>query len=702
MTHIKSFGTLRAAFLAGLTSFLLACGGAPAGAPAPGGGTTGGEEPSVALGTGGGNSFSAGSLSATLISGGSNPVWEVSGVVADANGIAVTDVYTVEFSSTCVATNLSSLSVASVNSVAGRVSVTYTAGTCDGIDTVTASVQGETATASVDLDIDDAIAGGSGGGGSTGNAQLGNGSGTGFVSGELSASVTNLEAGDSTFISANVVDANNALLQDNVAVTFSSSCIADGLSAVSPSEVTSSSGLATTEYTAQGCSGTDTVTATAIVNGVQLSASIDLVIAVDSVLGVQFESVSEPILAIAGIGGTETALVTFQLIGSQGNPIVGEEVTFEITNSAGGAAIAPGTESDSSDESGFISTVVQSGTVNSSLRVVATHSGSGVQGSSDDITISTGVAVKRSFDLAADIFNPRAANHNGIAVNLTINASDQFGNPPPDGTRVSFRSVEIGIIEPSCALSAGECTVTWESSGDRDAITDDTLGRPMRATILAFMSGAENYTDFNGNGFFDDGNASEVASVQDLPEAYVDQNEDGVHNPGEDFVDSFLNNPAPTDSTPGGTNGAYDAAGDGSYNGPCSEEIQSDCPLSELQSTIISDSVVISLSSEFGQLCSTGTLPAPGNVVTFPVNISGVIICDVNENSLPGGTSFTWSATNGSLDGSTTGTVPTGTTNPLGIASLSAEASGSETSGTLRLTISSEGQDTIISWPWSL
>jgi hypothetical protein len=817
MTHFKSLGALRITLLAALTSFLFACGGAPAGAPAPSDGGTGQEEEtSVTLGTGGGSSFSAGSLSATLISDGSNPVWEISGVVAGSNGIAVTDVYSVNFNSTCVATNLSTFSASSVQTVAGRFSISYTAGTCDGIDTVTASIDGEASSASVDLDIDAAVSAGNGGSGTQtiflgsgggasfsqgslsatlvtsganpeweisgvvadsdgvavtdaytinfsstcvsaglsslsaassatnagrvtvtytagacdgvdtitasvegepaaratadldidaavtgGGPQLGNGSGTGFVSGVLAASVTSLDAGNSTTISANVVDENNVLLQDNVAVTFTSPCIESGLSALSASPVNSTNGLATTQYTAQGCSGTDVVTATAVIGGTQLSATIDLIIAVDTVLGVQFESVSESILAIAGIGGTETAVVTFQLIGSLGDPIVGEEVTFQITNSAGGASIAPGTESDESDAEGFISTVVQSGTVNSSLRVIATHSDSGVQGSSDDITISTGVAVKRSFDLEADVLNPRAANHNGIVVNFTINAADQFGNPPPDGTRVSFRSVEVGIIEPSCALENGECRVTWESSGDRDEITPHQDGRLMRATILAFMSGAENYTDFNGNGFFDAGNTSELASLQDLPEAFVDQNEDGSHNPGEDFVDSFLNNPEPTATTPGGTNGAYDDMGDDVYNGPCSEEIQDDCPLSEIQSTIISDSVVISLSSENALLCSNGNLPLAGDTVTIPMTVSGVIICDEYLNSLPSGASYTWSVTNGSLDGITTSVVPN-TTEPYSTASVIVEPAPGQTSGILRLTITSENRFRVFSWPWQL
>ncbi len=623
---------------------------------------------SVKIGNGGGGAFQDGSASAELLAATvDNASWSIEVVVVDESNIAVTEVYAVSFSSTCVTTGLAALSVSSVNTVAGRASTTYTSGTCDGVDTVIASISagGQTLSAQADLDIDSAVA--SAGGGTGASAlSLGNGTGTGFTSSALGASATTLQAGASVTISANIVDSDNEPFVTPVSVTFSSGCVSTGLASFDQTSAITSGGLATTLYTAAGCSGEDTVSATATYEGQALSAEVALDIATDTVLGVEFLTNSESTLAIAGIGGDETSLVTFRIVGAQGAPIVGEVVSFELSNSAGGATLASGTESGETNNSGEVTTVVQSGTVNSSLRVIATHDATGIQGFSDDISISTGVPVSRSFDLSLTPSNPHAWRVNGTEVSITANVSDQFGNAPPDGTRVSFRSVEIGIIPGSCELVSGECSVTWSSSGDRSLITEDTFGRGGRASVIGFMSGAEDFTDLNANGLFDSASAGEVASVTDLGEAFTDQNEDGIFNPGENFVDSFLNNPAPTSTTDGAPNESYDGSGDGIYNGPCSTVINSDCPVSALQSTTIWDEVVISLSSAEAQFCDAGNLPPTGSIIDAGFIMAGVILCDVNENSLPAGTVITFEPKDIDIAGVTSYTVPSNTTEPAG------------------------------------
>ncbi|MFL0805104.1 MAG: hypothetical protein K6L81_15435 [Agarilytica sp.] len=623
---------------------------------------------SVKIGNGGGGAFQDGSASAELLAATIDDAsWNVEVVVVDASNIAVTEVFSVTFSSTCVTTGLASFSESSVNTIAGRASTTYASGTCDGVDTVVASINagGQTLSAQADLDIDSAVA--SAGGGTGASAlSLGSGTGTGYTAGALGASATSLQAGASVTISANIVDSDNEPFVSPISVAFSSGCVSTGLASFGQTTVSTDGGLATTLYTAAGCSGEDTISATANYEGQVLNAEVLLDIAADTVLGVEFVSNSESTLAIAGIGGDETSLVTFRIVGAQGAPIVGELVSFELSNSAGGATLASETESGETNNSGEVTTVVQSGTVNSSLRVIATHDATGIQGFSDDISISTGVPVSRSFDLSLIPSNPHAWRVNDAEVSITANVSDQFGNAPPDGTRVSFRSVEIGIIPGSCELVNGECTVIWESSGNRGLITADTLGRGGRASVIGFMSGAEDFTDFNANGLFDSGSSAEVASITDLGEAFTDQNEDGVFNTGENFVDSFLNNPAPTSNTDGASNESYDASGDGIYNGPCSTLINSDCPVSALQSTTIWDEVVISLSSEDAQFCDIGNLPPVGTTIDAGFFMSGVYLCDINENSLPVGTVITFEPKDIELVGVTRYTVPSNTTEPAG------------------------------------
>ncbi len=697
-----------------ITSVLLACGGAPAYDVEPTGDPTSssssssssssGQRPSIKIGIGGGGSFTEGSGSSELIATTASSVdWTINVVIVDESNLAVTDSFDVSFSSSCTLAGLSSLSSDTVTTEAGRASVSYSSGDCSGVDTVVATVthEGISQSATVDLNIDEARS-------DVGGAipRMGAGSGSEFVEGLLGVSSIEIAAGGSEILSLVIVDDQGNLVNDlpsGTTVSFASTCVSSGLASFSPSatpEVVA--GAATVTYRAEGCSGSDTVRAQYVYSGsgtTVLNAEVALNIAVDNVLGLQFESASESALAIAGVGGQETSVVTFQLVGAQGAPIVGEQVSFELSNTAGGTQLASGTESDISDNSGFVTTVVQSGTVNSTTRVVANHDASGIRGFSEDITISTGVPVSRSFDLSYTPFNPLAANVNGVEVQITAHVTDQFGNPPPDDTQVSFRSVEGGSVEPSCSLVNGTCSVTWTSSGDRDAITPDESGRGHRVTVIGFMSGAEDYVDQNGNGFFDPDNAEEVNSLVDLGEAYVDQNENGSFDSGEDFVDSFLNQS-------GTLNRQRDSASAGGddytevYNGPCSSLLRSDCPPSQLQSVTVFDSVVISMSSEFAAVCSFGSLPLPDSGLPIQAAngvmlISGLEICDINGNSMPEGTTIRISG----FGGGENYEVPNNTTEPYPIGVLLTDEN--DTSGLLTIEVTSETrQTTVFSWQW--
>ncbi len=102
----------------------------------------------------------------------------------------------------------------------------------------------------------------------------------------------------------------------------------------------------------------------------------------------------------------------------------------------------------------------------------------------------------------------------------------------PDGTQVFFVSPETGNIDSSCEIVSGECNVTWRSSGDRP--------KDLRATVLAYTPGAEDYLDTNGNNVYDIDDIF-VIEDRDLGEPYVDENESNEYEPGELFVDTNKN-----------------------------------------------------------------------------------------------------------------------------------------------------------------
>ncbi len=522
---------------------------------------------------------------------------------------------------------------------------------------------------------------------------IGNGTGDAFVEGVANASDTSLQAGGSTQISINLVDSNNSntALTDDHTVLFTSDCVSNGLASFDGSSVISSSGLASANYTAEGCSGTDTITATATIDGSTYTAAVTLTIEADQVLGLELVSVAPPQLALAGLGGDETAIVTFRLVGEQSAPIVGEEVNFSVSSEAGGIQLVDGLITDVSDNDGIVSTVLQSGTVATSVEVIAEHSATGITASSGDITVSTGVPVQSKLSLSVDVFNPDSWGIDGVEVKFSIIASDIFGNDAPDGTQISFASPEAGNIDSSCTLVSGQCSVTWISSSPRPANGV--------VTILAHTTGAEDFDDFNGNAVYDTADTFSIAE-HDLPEAYADENENGQYDAGEFFVNSV--------DEPGDPN-TYDT-GDGIWNGPClsGTDASAICPANDADAITIFKMGTIVMSSHVVDTPEVGTFNVPSSTVLLPLatttNLTGLIISDHNGNSLPSGSAVAFSIT------AVTGAVPTliggtefdvqNTIQPLGPISLGvnpAEAGSSTLTATI--TIPGRGDQTLI---WNL
>jgi len=531
-----------------------------------------------------------------------------------------------------------------------------------------------------------------------GTVKIGNGTGAGFVTGVLATSSSSIAAGASTTISVNLVDSNNAPVVDVVSVTFASGCTSTGLASFNAASASTSGGLASVIYTAAGCSGADAVTATASVvnaDGVSTSivAGVTLTIAADTVLALQHVSNSEADLSIKGTGGVELSLITFKLIGALGAPIIGETIDFSIAPSTGGVSLASGTASDVSDVNGEVTTILQTGTSAGTFTVVATHAATGVGGVSDGISISTGIPTADRFSLSVSDFAPADAfDTDGIEVEFSIIASDQFGNPLPDGTNVSFVSPEIGQIANSCQIADGGCSVTWRSADVRPA--------DGRVSVIAFMNGSEQFNDTNGNNIFDTG---DVGGFVDIGELCVDTDSSGTCDPltGDFFLDSNLN-------------GLADGA-DGNWNGPCLSALNDEPILATLnetavcsaqESVTISQAATIFMSTNTAQIISTGTFPAFGTTITLNDDtgtdltaatsgdgdttndiheFTGMIIGDSNGNPLPTGTKITFTDPDGAFNFNGSSTITMNKQAPTGPFGVSIITNGIATPGGGRL-----------------
>jgi hypothetical protein len=181
-----------------------------------------------------------------------------------------------------------------------------------------------------------------------------------------------------------------------------------------------------------------------------------------------------------------------------------------------------------------------------------------------------------SMTLVVEKPNLRARGWAGVSTSVTVFVGDNLNDKTVlDGVTVNF-STEGGRIDPSCSISDGSCSVTWNSQ------LPAPVGDDGRVTVVAWMSGAESFKDLNANGLFDDGDLfADVDSRPDLTEPYLNDNKYTFIDPTrpaylltgtlaalnnvnsstvKDASESFFD-------TPGLTENVFDGQ-DGKYSGP--------------------------------------------------------------------------------------------------------------------------------------
>jgi len=456
--------------------------------------------------------------------------------------------------------------IATVNGVSKPLIVTFV--TTHGDIPIATAITNDNNQASVDI-----LAGGSVGAGTitasiesgefgealvtVGSSTVTMGSGDPFEEGKAEISLAQISAGGTTVITVKIVDDQGALFTETVDVIFSSSCSSLSVpSAELSSPVQTQGGVATSTYLAKGCVGDDPINVTANAGGITLLATTSVNVLPADVGSIEFISASPENISILGtgsLGGSESSKVKFKVLDTNSNPVNNQVVNFSLNTDVGGIKLLPETASATSNNEGIVEITINSGTVATSVRVLATIDGSDPQVSSQSsvLVVSTGIPDQDSFSLSANILNPEGWNIDGTEVEVTARLADAYNNPVPDGTAVSF-TTEGGSIEPSCLTTNGVCTVKWFSQYPRPTGKEivpeghvpeqvNTMGQLYggRATILATAIGEESFPDLNGNGRFD---ASEMTRFTgndvsgrpyDLKEAYADYNEDGFYNPGE-------------------------------------------------------------------------------------------------------------------------------------------------------------------------
>jgi len=400
-------------------------------------------------------------------------------------------------------------------------------------------------------------------------------------------------------------------------------------------------GIAIGSYVDKGCAGTDIVTAS--VSGLATSSATLTVIA-PTTGSIQYVSSVPTNITLKGTGGIEVSQVTFKVLDTGGNPLSGKLVTFGLSTTVGGITLTPNTGSPfttgtaTSDANGLVLTNVNSGTISTPVRVTAATLGAGsvnLTTQSNQLTITTGIPDQFGFSVAATTHNIEGWNVDGTTSVLTVRLADHFKTPAPDGTGVVFTG-EAGTVVGSCTTVAGACSAVYTSSGTRHANG--------RVTVLAYAVGEETFTDLNGDGWADLAPINEKIDPNgkptDLPEAFVDYNENGTwDSASEPFIDF-------------NQSGTYNI-GDSLFNGVlCDESLpnRSSAGTCSLTKTIhVRSSEIIVLSSSAAIITINGGVsPIALTSCGAPATIT-VTVVDVNGNAMPAGTTVDFTTDNGTI-----------------------------------------------------
>ncbi len=489
--------------------------------------------------------------------------------------------------------------------------------------------------------------GGSGGGGTGGGTtddggqtqqepvlQLGTGSGDSFQDGAISLTATELSSGGTTRLEFSVVDSNsgNTLYTgDETTVTLSSQCDAATLD----SPLTTTSGKISTSYTA-GCSGNDVITAQ-LDNGA--SATAILSVASQEVGALEFVSVTPPAIATLGSADASRASVStvvFKLVDKNGNPVVDQELAFELSSNVGGASLTDSSATTSND--GLAQTRVNAGTVASVVSVTATYepdSGEVIQTTSDPISISAAIPDTDSFSISVEAnFLPNARFYDGEAVGVTIRAADRNNNKIND-TIVNFVT-SGGAIANECELSEGVCSLDWVSQDPRPADTGVIA-------ILARSVGEESFRDLDSDGIYTAGEDLFIADEHDSSEAFLDRNDNGIRDDDEEYFDYNQ------DKSFNNADGIYDGtacSNESEDAGQCTKNVREVFELAHIY-----------MASDRISITPVGTEPfSPGSIC---FSISGDFSYEdpttgattIVQGPPPGNTTVSFETTNGSIVG---------------------------------------------------
>jgi hypothetical protein len=469
----------------------------------------------------------------------------------------------------------------------------------------------------------------------------------------LSAAAATLPADSTSVTSITATLTRNGSAASGVILDFSLSSSTMG-SLLATSGVTSAAGTVSTTFQAGGTIGAVGITVRETTSSAASTLALSLTQAPGNTpAGIEFVSATPPVLGVVGSGQPTTSNVAFRVTDSNGSPVAGQLVNFNLIGPTG-AYIgtqdgSPLTATGTTSSTGNVIVPLNAGNVAGPVTITAGVTVAGITFTTSTSVISIGGAVPSAshFSLATARFNLPGLVRAGFSTTLSVFLADRFSNfNILSGTQVSFFT-EAGAVDTSVNLDdTGAGSVTFRTQQPMPLQTMPA-GHPFPLNgrgwldVIAVTRGEEGFVDVNGNGVFDAG-VDTFNATFDLPEPFIDTNDNGVwdgpgctqagcdttHN-GEFFVDA-------------NANGRFDPP-NGIWDGPgCA---QAGC----IQSPMIWQSILLQFTGHINVVGSCSISPTTFNIPNGGNQSFTVTLHDGNLNAPVPGTTVSVASNGGSV-----------------------------------------------------
>jgi hypothetical protein len=314
--------------------------------------------------------------------------------------------------------------------------------------------------------------------------QVDAGSTIGQVAGRVTDFITNLPVNNATVV------LNTPIFVDSLTTSgdggYSFSVNLQGLAGVSGTVRVSKNGYTTTTFPF-------TVSAGQILNtDVRLERDTTTGVPPDpsgtgDARSIAFVNLSANQVSVAGVGGTESSIITWEVRDSLGFPIDidhSDTVFFQLSGVpvSGGAYVSPSWAI--TNVAGRVATTINSGTVSGVLQFTATlvrnSDGAVISSTPVVITVNAGLPAQSHFTIGPRQFNFAAYNWLGRTNDITVQVGDKYSNPVKTGTAVYFNTTGGVIAASGFTDPTSHATVVLYSGNPlpRDATSTLVTGNP--------------------------------------------------------------------------------------------------------------------------------------------------------------------------------------------------------------------------------